>query len=276
MTPRIIRDLLTVVVVLALLSLSYVLPSDTSLRNVLRSGVLRACVPTAYPPLVTGNPKRPGVDVEILQNIADDLGVRLRLVRNAEVGSTFNPRAWRITRAQCEIIAGGVIVTDLTRSFLETTTPHLETGWAILSPDPAEGADLASSSVGFVPGAPGLDRIALSSYLRNQDAVVTLYGDSLDALHAIRSGAEDLVVTEALKARQLARDRDLSAAYLPAPLKRYPIALGLWKGDVTLKRATSRTLRRLHREGLLDAILDDYDLGAIINVCTICDAAGPP
>ena len=58
------------------------LPPDTSLREVERAGVLRACVPTSYPPLVTGDPARPGIDVEVLRAVAAELGVRLSLNEN--------------------------------------------------------------------------------------------------------------------------------------------------------------------------------------------------
>jgi polar amino acid transport system substrate-binding protein/cystine transport system substrate-binding protein/membrane-bound lytic murein transglycosylase F len=39
---------------------------------------------------------------------------------------------------------------------------------------------------------------------------------------------------------------------------RYPVVLGLWKGDLTLKRAISGALSRMRRDGELAAIMRRY------------------
>jgi polar amino acid transport system substrate-binding protein len=41
-------------------------------------------------------------------------------------------------------------------------------------------------------------------------------------------------------------------------LPRYPVAFGLWKGDLTLKRAMAGGLDRLARDGAVAAILARY------------------
>ena len=53
----------------AFFALFWVLPPDTSLAQVRRSGVLRACVPDLRPPLVTADPERPGIEVDLLLRI---------------------------------------------------------------------------------------------------------------------------------------------------------------------------------------------------------------
>src|SRR5690625_136396 len=140
------------------------LPTDTSLAQVQKAGVLRVCVPPSFPALVTGDPEQPGIDVEMMQAVARELDVRLLLNRNAALGQDWNPRAWRLTRSQCQVIVGGVVGSESTRSFLDTTPPHLETGWAMVSP--AELDTLQGAQVGFFSATTGLARIALSRYLR--------------------------------------------------------------------------------------------------------------
>ena len=71
------RDVVTFAGVFGLLGAVYLLPPDTALRQVRAAGALRVCLPPSYPPLVTGDPAAPGIDVELLQAIARDLGVRL-------------------------------------------------------------------------------------------------------------------------------------------------------------------------------------------------------
>ena len=76
--PRWVGDLITVGGIAALFGAVYLLPPDTSLAMVKQAGVLRLCVPTLYPPLVTGKPEEPGFDIEFAQAIAKPLGVRIR------------------------------------------------------------------------------------------------------------------------------------------------------------------------------------------------------
>ncbi len=267
---RWLGDLRTVALVAGLLMATYLLPPDTSLKMVRDRGVLRVCVPDAYPPLVTGDPDAPGIDVEILRAVAERLGVRLQMIENPAIARTFDPRSWRVTRAQCQIVGGGVVASRTTRSFMETTEPHLATGWAVVAPDFAAAPALGSARVGFLPGSTGLDRIALSGYLRDTGATITLLPTPEAAFEALRGGEVDALVSEALQARSLARRHGWSSAYLPAPLERHAIAFGLWKGDLTLKRALARQLTSMRAAGELDAIVTAYDLAPIHDDCPIC------
>lgn len=246
------------------------LPPDTTLAQVRESGALRVCVPDAYPPLVTGDPDRPGIDIELLREVADGLGVRLVTVTNSAIGRDFNPRNWRVTRAQCLVIAGGIVDADATRSFLVVTRPHLETGWAAVVVDQAQ-ATFSGAKVGFFAGLTGLDRLGLSRWLRDRGANVTVLSSVEDAASGLADGRFDVVVTEALTARQLATKIDSVAAWLPLEDGRLPIAFGLWKGDLTLERALERQLARLERDGTLHEIIDRYDLGPIDATCPLCN-----
>ena len=62
-------------------------------------------------------------------------------------------------------------------------------------------------------------------------------------------------------AGQLAAGNGWSVAWMPAELPRYPVALGLWKGDLTLKRAIADGLEKLRRDGEVARIIARY-LGA--------------
>src|SRR5712671_172964 len=170
--PGKLRRLLPYMAIFGLLAGVYLLPPDTSLSEVRKAGVLRACMPPDYPPLVTGDRDAPGIDVELLQALAKGLGVRLVVTPNAAMGQDFNPRNWHVTRAQCEVLAGGVVVSPTTKSFLETSPPYAQTGWALVAPKlPPE---LQGRRVGVLAGISGLDRLALSRHLRAQNSQVTV------------------------------------------------------------------------------------------------------
>lgn len=255
-SPRARRDLLSFGLVLALLVGVSLLPPDTSLREIERVGTLKACVPPLYPPLVTGNPAQPGIDIELLQAVASKIGVALKLNENAAMGRDFNPRNWRLNRAQCQVIAGGVVNSSQTRSFLETGPPYADTGWAIVAPAPIES--LQGKTLGALTLVSGLDRIGLASYLRAQSVTVRVVANADLLAAGIADGTFDGGVTEAMLAGKLAAEHDWNVDWAPPELTRYQIALGLWKGDITLKRAIGQAFADLKADGTIAIILDRY------------------
>ena len=71
---------LNIAIVAGLLAAVSYLPPDTSLQDRQRDGVLKVCVPASYPPLITGDPARPGFDAELADAIAKNLGLKLALI----------------------------------------------------------------------------------------------------------------------------------------------------------------------------------------------------
>ena len=255
------RDLLSFVIVVALLVGVSLLPPDTSLREVERVGVLAACVPPVYPPLVTGDPERPGIDVELLQAVAKRIGVRLQLNENRAMGRDFNPRNWGLNRAQCQVIAGGVVNSAQTRSFLETGPPYADTGWAIVSPAPIDS--LNGKTLGALILVSGLDRIGLASFLRAQGAKARVVASAEALADGIADGTLDGGVTEAMLAEKLAAQHGWTVAWAPPELARYHLAFGLWKGDITLKRVIDQAFADMTADGTIAAILERYGVRPI-------------
>jgi polar amino acid transport system substrate-binding protein/cystine transport system substrate-binding protein/membrane-bound lytic murein transglycosylase F len=258
---RTLRDASVVLAVISLLGLAYLLPPDSSWARVRRGGVLRVCVPESYPPLVTGEAQAPGIDVEILTTMADRLGLTLQLVTNPAIGRDFNPRNWRVTRAQCQLLAGGVVASGTTTSFLETTPAYLETGWAMVGP--SEAPSVVGRTVAVLAGATGLDRIALSRYLKARGADVRLVATTEALVDAIHGGAADVGVTEALAARRVAGVEKWRVRWLPEAGPRQGLVFGLWKGDLTLKRKLVHTLEQMERAGVVRGIVERYRLANI-------------
>src|SRR5690606_8521649 len=261
------RIAVNVAVVAALLLGASRLPPDTSLQLVQERGSLRVCVPSSYPPLVYGvRSQPPGIDVDLVNEVAARLGLRVQFVENPAIGRDFNPRNWRITRAQCEVIAGGVVASATTRSFLETTQPHLETGWAVVFPDGERS--LQGATVAFHAGTSGLDRISLSRALQASGAQVRIVSSPRDLERMLAEREVDVAVTESLLARQLAWDAGYSVAWMPG-IDRSPRAFGLWKGDLTLQRGLQDALDAMRSDGTLEAIVARYELAAL-SECELC------
>jgi ABC-type amino acid transport substrate-binding protein len=251
-----IGDVLGALPILGILAGVYLLPPDTSLSEVRRAGTLHVCMPPVDPPFVNEDGRAPGIDVEILQALTHDLGVTLAAVPEPAMGQNFNPRAWHVTRAACEVVAGGLVASPMTRSFLETSPPYAQTGWALLASQPI--TDLHGRKIGVFTPPSGLDRIALASHLRAAEAQVMIVPSAAALVAGLREGRFEAGVTEKLLADQIAASENLIADWLPGDLPRYPIAFGLWKGDLTLKRALEDGLDRLAHDGTVPAILARY------------------
>ncbi len=256
-----LRNVVSFGAVLALLVGVSLLPPDTSLSEVKKAAVLRACVPPLYPPLVTGDPERPGIDVELLRAVAGRIGVSLLLSENRAMGRDFNPRNWGLNRAQCQVIAGGVVDSAQTRSFLETGPSYAETGWAIVSPAPVENLD--GKTVGALTLISGLDRIGLASFLRAGGATARVVTSPDALVTGISGGTFDAGITEAMLASKLAADNGWTVAWASPELARHHLVLGLWKGDITLKRAIDQAFADLAADGTIAAILDRYGVTPI-------------
>lgn len=250
------RDLLASLLVLTPLAAIYLLPPDTSLAEVRKAGALRACVPERYAPLVTGDAAKPGIEIELLQALAGALDLRLETSVEPAMARDFNPRNWRLTRAQCQVIAGGIVGSDATRGFLDTTPSYVESGWAVIAREP--GAKLDNRRIGVLTSLATLDRVALASALRAEhaEAVIVTSPDAL--LAGLVDKRFDTAVTERLLAQSLALPPGWQVAPLPGPLGHVPLVLGLWKGDLTLKRALVGAFDRLDRAGTVTAIRARY------------------
>ena len=98
----------------------------------------------------------------------------------------------------------------------------------------------------------------LSRYLRAQGAEVTIAPNAAEFVQGLRAGRFDIGVTERLSAGQIAAREGWSVEWAPPELPRYPVVLGLWKGDLTLKRAIVDGLETLAREGEVAKIIARY------------------
>lgn len=250
------RDGGVVAVIVGLMAAVSLLPPDTSLQEVRKGGILRACVPQENAPLVTGDPVRPGIDVEILQEIAAALDLRLVLNPNAAIGRELDPRAWLISRASCHIIGGGIVTGDVMASFMQLTPPHLETGWTVLAPGPMPDS-LAGMPVGVYVGMLGRDRLALSRMLRAQGAEVIPVDTDRALAQGLSSGRFAAGIADTVLAGAIAAQGDYSTAWLSEE-DHSSLAFGLWKGDQTLIRAVEQALSQMEESGRLDQIISAY------------------
>ena len=98
----------------------------------------------------------------------------------------------------------------------------------------------------------------MSRYLREHAVELRIAPGTSDLVRGLRDGSFEFGITERLLAEQIASSEGWSVEWAPAELPRYPLALGLWKGDLTLKRAIVAGLEKLERSGEMAAIISRY------------------
>jgi ABC-type amino acid transport substrate-binding protein len=235
------------------------LPPDTSRAEVADNGKFTVCMPANYPPLVTGQTDMPGFEVELLQIASERLGWRLTVVTNAAMGRDFNPRSWRVNRAQCQALAGGIVLSDTTQSFLDTTKPHLKSGWALIAPRGVTFDDV-SGSVGVLVGLTGLDRIGLGQHLRQNNIQPVLMNSATALRTGLVKGQVPIGIAEATLASEIADAVGYDITLLGAPLQHINLGIGFWKGDVTLQRQVEAILAEMRTDGTMQALAERYKI----------------
>lgn len=219
-----------------LVAVSY-LPADTSLRERQKTGVLRFCVADVTSPLVTDPVSGgPGPELAQLTAAAAALDLRVQLIQAANIGRSFNPADWNISRGQCDLLGGGFADTAPNRGFM-TLIPTggqlslLRTGEAAAPP--------AGSEVGIYLGSAGTERVRLSGWMRSQGwrAVPLRRPEDLQAW--LRRNAP--VVTTSLTPLP----EGTATHPLPAEAgETRDLVFGIWRGDTTLTRALRTELLR--------------------------------
>jgi ABC-type amino acid transport substrate-binding protein len=222
------------------------LPPDTSLEQVKRRGVLTACVP----PVALSTSSSSTIERRLLAAIAERMGLRLTLYEVPAMVQNFDPRDWGVNRAQCAILASGIADTPLTRAFMDVSPAYGEAGLVALSREERE--TIADLSVAVPVDLHGVDRLALSRYLRSKASAVMLVPNVEEAVALLQAGEVAAAIAPAQDVVE--GSGDWTRVALPSPFNAHAQVFGLWKGDLTLKRAVARALAGLEADGTLDAI----------------------
>ena len=144
---------------------------------------------------------------------------------------------------------------------LETSPGYAETGWGLLRLQGAATAtigDLQGRTVGVFAPPSGLERNPLSTLLRAAQTRVTIVATAEALVAGLREKRFEAGVTEKLNADRIASREGFAVDWFPGGLPHYPVAFGLWRGDLTLKRAIADALERRTRDGTVGGILGRY------------------
>jgi len=213
------------------------LPPDTSLAQVRAADVLKVCLPPTLPPYVTyADDTATGQEADLVQRAARAVGVPVNWNLQAAWGSSPDPVDWGVRPESCDVLAGGIVVSTETQALMQLL-PYRQTRWVLLhAPGTPRRVAVLAPHWGLNP-----DEAYAWTDPRHLD--VQAYDDAALTLAALRSGERDAVLTLDGEAAWL-QARWPGSTVAPVPLPAHTLALGMWKNNITLKRALQRALPR--------------------------------
>lgn len=236
---------------------------DESLARVREAGVLRACADPDNPPLSSaraGSP--PGVDVEVVQALAEELGVRLEVVW---VDTWAMDRALRRLRTgACDLLAGLPVDQGFLRErpWLDITVPIYATGYLLAIRDShltaeARLADLREETIGVEARTIADYQLHRSGFARRLYPSQTLLLEALEAGEVPAAVVLGPVAGWRIRGKLGSGVRLVLHPPLEAPY-RWNVAMALRRADGSLKQALDEAIRKLQQDGAIARLMAAY------------------
>jgi|GEM_PF-2277574 len=233
------------------------LPSDTALEDINAAGRITVCAPRDMGLLATRDAARPGFEIELIEEVARRSGWRVAVTRNVAMGREFNPGNWRISRATCRILVGGMRDNAWSKSLLELGEPYLSSSWVWVAPP---GAAWPPQETVFSPGVFALDRAPLGTYLRENGIKVAPVKTPDELVEALHAGQLANAITDSTTATFLAQNHDLTVSPLPEGPAPTDLSFGVWKGDTSLRLHIDYVIDQMRNDDFIEGLRDKYGM----------------
>lgn len=264
MTRKIIAAVLVILMVAALFSAC---SNQTSLDKVKKDGKIIMLTNAGFPPFeYIGDDNKPaGVDVDVANEIAKDLGVSLEIV-----DMDFDGLINALVSGKGHFVAAGMSVTPDRQKSVDFSIEYVVSSQYIIVPEGSSIAsleDLAGKRIGVQTGTTGdlivsdeingwdEDGKHVTGALEGSGATVNQYKTGLEAALDLNNGRLDAVVIDMHPARAIAAaNPGLTVSEEPmSDAETYAIAVA--KDSPELLEAINNTLTRLMKEGKIEDYL---------------------
>ena len=199
-----------------------------------------------------------GIDIEISQKIADELGVELE-IHDVKFESVIA----EITTGKANFAAAGLTIDEDRKKNVDFSEPYYNTTQVILvRSDETEiksSKDLKGKTVGAQTGTVGDD------YATDKDgeyghgvAEVKRYNSFMDAANDLMAGRIDAVVMDDFPADKIVEKNPDKLVKLDEKLTGEDYALAVPKGDKEMKELVDKVLADLEESGELKEIVNSY------------------
>ncbi|MDH0865699.1 ABC transporter substrate-binding protein [Mitsuaria sp. GD03876] len=240
-------------------------PDGSVLRRVASSGVLRVCIWPEYYGITYRHPRDEtlsGLDIDLSNELAKDLGARLRYVE-----SSFQRLTADLESERCDVAMFAVAVLPQRRATLAFTQPYLQSDiYAIASRASRvvkrwEDIDQPGVVVAVQAGT-FMEPVMRDALKRARLRVVE---PPATRERELESGRADVFMTDYPYSRRLLDNADWAQLIAPPrPFHILPYAYAVKRGDTAWLARLDDFVARIKRDGRLRAAAERHGLGAIV------------
>jgi len=218
--------------------------SDLAFVN---DGQLTVCSDMPYEPfeMVDESGKAVGFDIDIVQAVADDLGVELNVI-----DSSFDAITSGVFKAQCDIAASSISITDERKGNMDFSDPYYDDDLVLVAPVGSDVSDIASAAGKKV----GVQTATTGEAYGQENGLDTIgYEDSGLQIQSMISGQTDATLgNQSVLRYAIAGNDDFEVVEEISTGEQLGVAVG--KGNTPMVDAVNATLERLSSSGELEEL----------------------
>ena len=225
---------------------------DAEIQTV-NPGKLTMSTNAAFPPyeMTTDDGGFEGIDVEIAEAIAAELGLELQID-----DMDFDAALLAAQEGKSDMVMAGVTVSEERMKVMNFSNPYSTGVQVIIVPEDSEIAtvdDLAGHMIGTQRGTTG------NIYCEDDFGAenVTTYDNGLTAVQALNNGQVDCVVIDSAPAEEFVKANP-GLKILDTEYVTEDYAIGISKENTALLDAVNAALAKLQADGTVQAIVDKY------------------
>ncbi|MDO8107282.1 transporter substrate-binding domain-containing protein [Isoptericola sp. b441] len=213
-------------------------------------GTLTVCTNPPYEPFeYQEGDKLVGLDIDVVQQVADDLGVTLTTV---ETGFDGIQSGAALNAGTCDLVASAITITDERKGKLDFSDPYFDANQGLLVPT-GSGLDslesLAGKKVGVQQATTGAD------FAKKNNLDTLEYEDLGLQIQGLKNGDVDAVINDIAVLGPYATDGyEVGTEFVTG--EQY--GLGVKKGNTALLDKVNATLTRIKSDGTYDSIYTTY------------------
>ena len=232
------------------LSLAACGAKGATLADVKKAGKMTVATSPDFPPFESlEGGKVVGIEVDIMNLIAKDLGVEIEFVQ-----MDFDSVLIGIQSAKYDCAMSGITVTSEREKNMRFTTPYYNAAQVIVvkADSAIKGkADLADKTVSVQTGT------TAESGCQDEEIKYQAYNANADAKAALTTGKVDAWVVDNLTAMQMVEEGD-GLVILEEKLTEEPYAFAFAYGSEDLVEAIDKILEKLIADGTVEKIFQNY------------------
>ncbi len=197
-----------------------------------------------------------GVDVDIANEIAKDLGVSLE-VQDMEFAGIVGA----IKSGKGSLGIAGMSITEERKQSVDFSIQYVNSKLFILVAAGNDAINTPDDLKGKIIGVQtGTTSDIFASDVEN--ATINRYSQFLEAATALTAGKVDAMVVDELTANEIMAANEGKMKMLETPLAEEAYAIAVQKGNTTLLEAVNKTLQRLIDEGKIEEYIYSHSAGS--------------